>query len=171
MSTPATVLYPDWPRYNARLRDAVAGLGPEALAWRAGPDNAPLWALAAHAAGARAFWLCGWFGAPGAARTPFPDPLGGSGWEDDLDHPRTGAELAWALDSTFEVVLDCLARWTAEDLGVTVSRTIGGRLREHSRASVLNRLCSHDAFHAGEISQLLGAHGLPGIELWQADAP
>jgi hypothetical protein len=27
-------------------------------------------------------------------------------------------------------------------------------------------ILSHDTFHAGEISQLLGAHSLPAIDLW-----
>lgn len=36
----------------------------------------------------------------------------------------------------------------------------------HTRRSVLLRLLSHDAFHSGEISQLLGSHGLPAIDLW-----
>jgi hypothetical protein len=27
---------------------------------------------------------------------------------------------------------------------------------------------SHEAYHAGEISQLLGAHGLTQIDLWAA---
>lgn len=164
-------LYPDWPRYNARIRDAVCNLGPAELALRAGPGHAPVWALAAHAAGARTYWLCGWLGEPGAERTPFPDPEGGVGWEDDEDHPRTGAELAWALDSTFAVVADCLARWSSDDLSLAVGRVVGEVDRTHTRASILNRLCSHDAFHAGEISQLLGAHGLPAIDLWRRDAP
>ncbi len=29
------------------------------------------------------------------------------------------------------------------------------------------RLLSHDAFHTGEISQLLSMHGLPEIDLWR----
>jgi len=166
MCNPAAVVYPDWAQHNARLRDAVVNLGRDALALRAGPDMAPVWALAAHAAGARTYWLCGWFGEPGAERTPFPDPLSGIGWEDDESHPRSGEELAWALDSTFSVVQGCLDRWTVEDLAITAGREVGGVLREHSRASALGRLFTHDAFHAGEISQLLGAHGLPGIDLW-----
>lgn len=171
MPDPVAILYPDWPRYNARIRDAVRGLGPAELALRAGPGHAPVWALAAHAAGARAYWLCGWLGEPGAERTPFPTPASGIGWEDDEDHPRSGEGLAWALDSTFAVVDDCLARWTTEDLPRGVSRTVGGVERMHTRASILNRLCSHDAFHAGEISQLLGLHGLPEIDLWRRDVP
>jgi hypothetical protein len=31
---------------------------------------------------------------------------------------------------------------------------------------VLNRMISHDAFHGGEISQLLGLHRLPPIDFW-----
>jgi hypothetical protein len=32
---------------------------------------------------------------------------------------------------------------------------------------VLMRLLSHDLFHSGEISGILGAHGLPAIDLWR----
>jgi len=170
MTVPVAALYPDWPQYNARIRDAVRGLSEDQLGLRAGPGQAPVWALAAHVAGARAFWLCGWLGEPGAERTPFPEPSTGEGWEDDEDHPRSGEELAWALDSTFEIVAACLARWTPDDLAVGVSHLVGGTERTHTRASILNRLCSHDAFHAGEISQLLGLHGAGEIDLWRRDA-
>lgn len=48
---------------------------------------------------------------------------------------------------------------------------MGSVERTHTRASILNRMLSHDAFHAGEISQLLGRHGLPVIDLWRRGAP
>ena len=163
--------YPDWPQYASRIRDAVVGLTPEQLALRAGPDNDPVWALAAHCAGARVYWLCGVFGEPGAERTPFTDPLSGEGWEDDPDHPRSGEELAWALDSTFEVVRGVLDRWTVDDLALTAERRWGDTVQSHTRASVLNRLLTHDAFHAGEISQLLGLHGIGSIDLWRRTPP
>ena len=160
-------IYPDWLQYAARIRDAVKDLTAEQLALRAGPEHGQIWQLAAHAAGTRVFWLCGIFGEPGAERTPFTEPLTGLGWEDDESHPRSGEELEWALDSTWEVVRDCLQRWTVEDLGLTATRPRpDGTLAVHSRASVLNRMISHDAFHAGEISQLLGLHRLPPIDLW-----
>ena len=159
-------LYPDWPQYAARLTEAVKDLTADQLAHRVGPDHAPIWALAAHVAGARVFWLCGVFDEPGAERTPFPDPLSGIGWEDDESHPRSGDELAWALESSWAVVQGCLERWSVDDLGTTASRVRNGVTQRHSRASVLNRLHSHDAFHAGEISQLLGQHGLGSIDLW-----
>jgi hypothetical protein len=162
-------LYPDWPQYAARIRDGVKDLTAEQLSLRAGPEHDPIWALAAHVAGMRVFWLCGVFGEPGAERTPFPASLTDPGWEDDGTHPRSAEELVWALDSSWGVVQDCLARWTVDDLEVTATRMHATGPRRHRRASVLNRMCSHDAFHAGEISQLLGLHHLPPIDLWVAD--
>jgi uncharacterized damage-inducible protein DinB len=164
-------LYPDWPQHAARIRDAVKDLTNEQLALRAGPGHAPVWALAAHIAGSRVYWLCGVFGQPGAERTPFPSALTGVGWEDDEGHPRSGAELAWALDSSWEVVRSCLERWTVDELERTATRTVGEATQIHSRASVLNRLFSHDAFHGGEISQMLGRHDLPPIDLWARRLP
>jgi hypothetical protein len=67
---------------------------------------------------------------------------------------------------------DCLERWSTDELDRTATRVrADGTKQLHSRASVLNRLCSHDAFHAGEISQLLGRHGLPPIDLWVRQTP
>jgi uncharacterized damage-inducible protein DinB len=168
VSNRVVLLFPDWPQYAQRLRDGVVGLSAEQLALRAGPEHGTLWQLAAHAAGTRVYWLCGVFAQPGAEQTPFPDALSGIGWEDDEAHPRSGDELRWALDSTWQVVADCLERWPIESLGETATRVFDdGRRQLHTRASVLNRLFSHDAFHAGEISQLLGLHGLPPIDLWR----
>ncbi len=166
MNHSALSLFPDWPQYSARIRAAVEHLTDEQLALRAGPEHAPIWALAAHLAGTRVYWLCGVFKEPGADQTPFTEPLSGTGWEDDLEHPRSGAELAWALDSSWGVVQDCLRLWSTDDLDRTATRMRDGVKQSHSRASVLNRLFSHDAFHAGEMSQLLGVHGLPVIDLW-----
>jgi hypothetical protein len=135
-------LYADWTQYRSRLVEGVRHLTDEQLAIRAGPEHAPIWALAAHVAGVRVYWLCGVLGEPGAETTPFPDPWAESGWEDDLEHPRSAGELVYALESTGTIVERVLDTWT------------------------LLRLLSHDAFHSGEISQLLGVHGLPAIDLW-----
>ncbi|CAN5681773.1 hypothetical protein BH23CHL7_BH23CHL7_15470 [soil metagenome] len=167
MDAPVALLYPDWPQYANRLRAAVEHLTADQLALRAGSEHGAIWQLAAHAAGARVFWLCGVFGEPGAEITPFADPLSGFGWEDEPDRPRSGEELRWALDSSWAVVRDCLERWRVDELDQSATRTLAdGRTQLHTRPSVLNRLFSHDAFHGGEISQLLGLHELPPIDLW-----
>ena len=171
MGRSAASAYPDWPQYAARLRDGVKDLTTDQLALRAGPDHGPIWGLAAHVAGARVFWLCGVFGEPGAEQTPFPSPLTDEGWEDDESHPRSGEELVWALDSSWAIVRDCLERWPVDELDRTANRISAGVAQPNSRASILNRLCSHDAFHAGEISQLLGRNDLPAIDLWARRPP
>jgi hypothetical protein len=169
MGLPTSVgaMYPDWPQYAERISGGVRGLTMEQLALRAGPDHLPIWGLAAHTAGARTYWLCGVFGEPGAETTPFPDPFAELGWEDDPAHPRSAEELTWALDSTWAVVAGCLDRWTTDMLAETFERRHRDAVQVHTRGSVLNRLFSHDAYHAGEISQLLGANGLPAIDLWR----
>lgn len=166
---PVSRFFPDWAQYASRVVDAVRDLSPEQLAIRASPDHAPIWALAAHCAGVRVYWLCGVFGEPGADTTPFPDPFAEVGWEDDESHPRTAAELVGALETTWAIVEGCLRRWTPAMLDETFERRYSDLVQPHTRASVLNRLMSHDAFHAGEISQLLGSHGLGSIDLWARD--
>jgi hypothetical protein len=48
------------------------------------------------------------------------------------------------------------------------TREVGGKTQRHTRQSVLMRMLTHDAYHSGEISQVLGSHGLPEIDLWRA---
>lgn len=162
---PVRRFYADWTQYRSRLVDAVRDLTGDQLAISAGPDHAPIWALAAHCAGVRTYWLCGVLGEPGAETTPFPDPHG-DGWEDDLDHPRSAAELVVALETTDAIIDRCLDTWTAAMLEVEFERWRDDVRQIHTRRSILLRLLSHDAFHSGEISQLLGANRLPAIDLW-----
>ena len=160
--------YDMWPQYNRRLREVIGAMTDEQLAIRPSPDGAPIWATVGHTAGVRVYWLCHVVGEPGAESTPFTDPAG-NGWEDDLDHPRGAGELAGALDSTFRIIAGCLDRWSPEMLGAVVHRDYGGETQVHTRSSILQRLFSHDAYHCGELSQTLGIHGLPQIDLWRPD--
>ena len=139
----------------------------EQLAIRPSPDGSPIWATVGHTAGVRVYWLCTIVGEPGAESTPFTDP--DAGWEDDLDHQRSAAELVSALDTTFQIIDGCLDRWTWEMLDDRVERNYAGALRVHTRGSVLQRLFTHEAYHCGELSQTLGIRGLPQIDLWRPD--
>jgi uncharacterized damage-inducible protein DinB len=47
------------------------------------------------------------------------------------------------------------------------TREIGGKTQKHTRQSVLMRLITHDAYHTGEISLVLGMHGLTEIDFWR----
>ena len=53
-----------------------------------------------------------------------------------------------------------------EMLGETFTRQREGVIQEHTRQSVLTRLVMHDSFHCGEVSSILGAHGLEGLDPW-----
>jgi len=160
--------YEMWPQYNRRLSDVIGAMTAEQLAIRPSPEGWPIWATVGHTAGARVYWLCDIVGEPGAETTPIPQ---GStvGWEDDLDHPRTADELVEALNSTFRIVERCLDRWTPAMLTDPIRREFGNTVQVHTRSSILQRLLTHDAYHCGELSQTLGIHALPQIDLWRPD--
>jgi DinB superfamily len=159
--------FPDWPQYAARITDAVRDLGPDGLALRASPDHLPIWGLAAHTAGARLYWLCGVCGEENTAPASMRDMATGYGWEDEPDHPRTAGELVAVLDASWAVVERTLERWTPAMMADVIDRrSMSGAVEHHTRISILNRMFSHDAYHAGEISQLLGVANLPQIDLW-----
>jgi uncharacterized damage-inducible protein DinB len=160
--------YDRWPQYNRRLREVVEAMTDEQLAIRPAPERDPIWATVGHTVAARTYWLCGVVGEPGADTTPWPDP-NGDGWEDDLDHPRSAAELVWAIDTTWAIVDGCLDRWTPEMLDENIERHYADQVQVHSRASILQRLLTHEAYHCGELSQTLGIHHLPQIDLWRPD--
>ena len=160
--------YDRWPQYNRRLTEIVRAMSDEQLAIRPAPNLWPIWATVGHDAGVRVYWLCTILGEPGAEATPF-DPQADEGWEDDLDHPRGAADLVLALDSTWAIIDRCLDLWTPAMLDETVERFYGEERQVHSRASILQRLLTHDAYHCGELSQTLGINGLPQIDLWRPD--
>jgi uncharacterized damage-inducible protein DinB len=161
--------YDRWPTYNQRMVEVVRAMSDEQLAVRPAPNRWPMWATVGHTAGARVYWLCGVLGESGAETTPFTDPLSGVGWEDDEDTPRGAQELVTALETTWQIIDRCLDGWTPTILGETFIREIEGHQQVHTRASIIQRLLSHDAYHCGELSQTLGIHGLPQIDLWRPD--
>jgi uncharacterized damage-inducible protein DinB len=161
------VFYGMWLQYDRRLREVIGAMTDEELAIRPSPERWPIWATVGHAAGTRIYWLCTVLGEAGAEETPLPTT--GDGWEDDLDHPRSAAELVTALETTWAIIDGCLDRWTPAMLEERFERIYGDQRQIHTRASILQRLFSHEAYHCGELSQTLGIAGLPQIDLWRPD--
>jgi uncharacterized damage-inducible protein DinB len=161
--------YDRWPQYNRRLTEVVGAMTDEQLAIESGPDRMSIWATVGHTAAMRTYWLCGVVGEPGADGTPWPDPNNDPDWADEPDHPRTAAELVGALTTTFAIVDGVLDRWTPEMLDENIERRYLDQVQIHSRASILQRILTHEAYHSGELSQTLGIHGLPQIDLWRPD--
>jgi uncharacterized damage-inducible protein DinB len=165
-----TAFYANWARYNELLTQHIRGLGAADLALQApAGDHWPIWAIVGHTAGTRIFWLCQILGEPGAETTPFTDPSG-FGWEDDLETPRSATELVDALTSTWAIVAASLERWTPAMLDEAKPRKTTGGLRYHTRQSILLRMITHDAYHAGEIALIEGMHGRPQLDLWPPGA-
>ncbi|GAC1677277.1 MAG: hypothetical protein NVS9B8_18450 [Candidatus Limnocylindrales bacterium] len=156
-----------WPQYNRRLAESIATLTPEQLALRPSPEHWPIWALVGHTAGTRVYWLCHVLGEPGAETTPF----GGSddGWEDDLEQPRSAEELVAALDSSYAIIDGVLdERYATLDILTLDERRFGAQVQIHTRTSILQRLLTHEAYHGGEIAQILGTNGLEPPYIWRA---
>jgi hypothetical protein len=77
-------------------------------------------------------------------------------WDDADDPPHTAVEIVQGLELTWQFITDCLMSGSPTD-GLTeeealIVQTIWG-------------LLDHDLPHAGELSLLLGAAGLPGVEI------
>jgi uncharacterized damage-inducible protein DinB len=159
-----------WAMHQALVIDALVDLTPEQLELRTAPHQWTVWQLAAHVAGSRANWFHDALGEGDAAtrdcfrvdRTTVPGlSLEDAGWEDDEEHPRIAEELVDGLRRTWTIIDDCLRRWTAEDLAASVARPE----RTHHRGWVVWHVMEHDIHHGGEISQILGSNGLPGVGL------
>ena len=161
------VFFDQWPTYNERIIELVRQLTPEQLAIRPAPERWPVWATAAHVAGVRVYWLCGFLGEPGAETTPWPDKGMDLLWEDVPNHPRTAEEVIGALQTSWALIDRCLDTWTPDMMEDRFSRDMGDSTQWHTRTSVLQRLFSHDAYHCGELSQTLGIEALPQVDLWR----
>ncbi len=164
--------FSSWPRYNRRLREVVARLTDEQLALRPSPERWPIWATIGHAACQGVFWLCDFAGEPGADTTPFTNAAYDCPGDDDLEHVLDAAALVAALDATFRIVDGCLDTWTLDSLDGEIRRPDFGPDWVHTRGSVIQRAFSHDISHIAELNEVLGAAGLPQVDLWTgSDAP
>jgi uncharacterized damage-inducible protein DinB len=169
MSESIAPFYADWAGYQHRIVDALRAMSDEELDYDVEVNHWPIWALLAHTAGSRVWWLCHVLGEPGMETTPFTDPEG-YGREDDLATHRTRDEVVGAWESSWRIVEACLERWTPAMLAETVTRGAGDHVQVHTRQSILLRLITHEAYHAGEISLTLVQHGREAVDLWPGDA-
>jgi hypothetical protein len=158
--------YSRWPDYDLRLRDAIAPLTTEQLARQPSPERWPLWATVGHLACQRVFWLCDFAGEPGANTTRFANAGNDCPGDDDLEHVLSAAELVEALASTFAIVERCLDGWTIASLGETLRRPEWDDSWVHTRGAVIQRVFSHDIWHAAEVNEALANAGLRQIDFW-----
>lgn len=148
--TAETRAFESWSDVQAALVRAVAPLDAAQLGRRLLPGRRTAGEIAEHVVFGRAYHLTGILG-DGAAE--LADLLR---WDDPDHPPRSAAEIVAGLERTWRVLEGHLARGAADDAlapdDATRLRTIWG-------------LLDHDLPHAGQLSLLLAAQGLPGVEL------
>lgn len=159
--TPSTldVIYESWRGYQQKLRDCIAPLTDEQLSLQPAPRMWPLGQLVQHIISVRAGWFSGTLQEDDAAMRAYME------WGQMDSPPRTGAELARGLDETWAFIEARLGRWTPDDCAVTFPDEYDGEVWDVSRSWVIYHVLEHDLHHGGEISLLLGMHGLAAPNL------
>jgi len=142
--------FDSWQDYQDALKRAIAPLTEEQLQRRLIPGLRTPGEIAEHIVFGRALHLHRTLGERAAELTPLLR------WEDADEPPHTAAEILHGLELTWQFITDCLMSGSpSDDLPeeeVAIVQTIWG-------------LLDHDLPHAGELSLLLGADGLPGVEI------
>ncbi len=84
---------------------------------------------------------------------------------DENEEPLlTAAELVVGLQRTWQMIQDALARWTPADLE-QVFPAYGEERPARSLQYIIWHVLEHDIHHSGELSSILGAHGLSAVDL------
>lgn len=168
------LFYDGWAAHQRRVATRIGELTADQVGLRTAPEMWTIWQLAGHVAGSRSYWFQDVLGEGDPAlrerfrmtTTTVPGlALEDAGWEDDENLPRTPAELVDALGRTWGMIENCLSRWSPDDLAIRFSRPRPSGSQTFTRAWVIWHVMEHDVHHAGEISQILGAHGLAGLDM------
>ena len=144
-----TRVFESWQDYQEALKRAIAPLTEEQLQRRLIPGLRTPGEIAEHIVFGRALHLHRTLG-EASELTPLLR------WEDADDPPHTATEILHGLELTWRFITSCLMRGSPTDAipeeEIPIVQTIWG-------------LLDHDLPHAGELSLLLGADGMPGVEI------
>lgn len=143
-------VFNSWYDIQEALKTAIAPLTEEQLTRRLVPGLRSVAEIAEHIVYGRALWLNRVFGDAVADVVPM------FAWDAPGTPPRTAAGIVQGLDLTWNVLSATLMR------GVSTSEVSD---EETSQLQTIWGLLDHDLPHAGELSLLLGAYGLPGVEI------
>ncbi len=145
-----TRAFESWLDYQEALKRAIAPLTEEQLQRRLLPGLRTPGEIAEHIVFGRAKWVQHALGEEAAELTPLLR------WDDPDDPPHTAAEIVQGLEQTWRFISAYLMRGSASDVLPE---------REEAILRSIWGLLDHDLPHAGELSLLLGADGLPGVEI------
>ncbi|MBK8989695.1 MAG: DinB family protein [Chloroflexi bacterium] len=164
-------VFDGWQGFQTSLIHAIAPLTPEQLAWRPAASLYSVGELARHISLGRITWF---------ARMPAPGSAGLvaniDAWEVDGDGNRqlmenafpiteNAAELVHWLEITWAMIASTLQDWTVADLAKTYRHTWNGDVYTVSRQWTVWRILTHDVYHGGQLSLMLGMQGIEAFEL------
>ena len=153
------VIYESWRGYHEKLRDCIAPLTNEQISLQPAPRMWPLGQIVQHIISVRA----GWFSATLQDDDEAMNEYMSWGQRDSPD--RSAAELVRGLDETWAFIEARLQRWTPDDCATTFPDEWDGQVNEVSRSWVIYHVMEHDLHHGGEVSVILGMHGLQALDL------
>jgi uncharacterized damage-inducible protein DinB len=154
-----TTIFDSWKQYQEHIASAIAPLTAEQMTLRAAPGLRSVGELAVHIAGCRAGWFTYTLGE--GDDTPTGAEIKGIAEWDEQDRSLwNAAQLVEALGTTWQFMMDRVARWSADDMKTTFEDEEDGVKVQLSRAFILYHLMEHDLHHGGELSLTLGMHGL-----------
>lgn len=145
-----TRAFESWQDYQDALKRAIAPLTAQQLQRRVLPNLRTPGEIAEHIVFGRALHLHSTLGEKAAKLTPLLQ------WNNTDNPPRTASEILDGLELTWQVITDCLMQGSPTD---PISE------QDQSIIQTIWGLLDHDLPHAGELSLLLGADGLPGVEI------
>ena len=146
--------YASWQLYQDHLAEALAPLTAEQLALRAAPGLRTIDEIARHNIVGRTWWFMEFLGEQNEEMRSL------NAWEDSDAPPRTADELVRGMRASWAFMAECLARWTPGDMDQTFPHTWRDQHHDLSRSWVVWHVLEHDLHHGGEISLILGMHGL-----------
>ncbi len=158
--------YKGWTTYQQNLVEVIAPLSVEQLALPAASHQWTIGMLAQHIIANRVWWFQVWMGegSPDLAPIAHWDPS-----DQAYQPPPDAVELVAGLRSTWTMIADALARWTAADLEqvfqppATLREDEREKFPPFSRQWIIWHVLEHEIHHGGELSLALGEHGLEGI--------
>jgi hypothetical protein len=139
-----------WQDYQEALKRAIAPLTNGQLGTRLLPSRRTPGEIAEHIVFGRALHLSRTLG--GGA----PELASYQRWDDEGDPPRTAAEIVRGLEVTWRVIESLLMSGSSADLLTA---------EESEAARTIWGLLDHDLPHAGQLSLLLRAMGMPGVNI------
>ncbi len=160
--TPSTlgVMYENWRGYQDKLRDCIAPLTNDQLMLQPAAHMWPLGQLVQHIIAVRAGWFSGTLQDDDKAMSAY------MAWGQRESPTRSAGELVRGLDATWAFIESRVQRWTPADYAQTFpDEAADGQTYEVSRSWVVSHVLEHDLHHGGEVSLILGMHGLPTPDL------